>query len=164
MQTWQYIPILGVVAVVLYFALTASKRRGAAAEMYTKGKEAIIAAAAAQRRPGETEPAVVVAQMRTTFKGKIFFVALTNQQLFVAEAGAQPRGFERRELSLSVERKTWQDMGNTYTTVSEGWEAKLTLPGNEKHTWRIYDAPDPSSADAQHVRAFLHSAGVALAA
>jgi hypothetical protein len=158
MQSWQIFPIILLVGIGVYVLFMRGKRGAGAKQMYANGMAAISAAVAAQRRAGESDPACVMAVTRTTFKAKIFFLALTNHRLFVAESGGPARAFERSNLSLSVARKTWADVGNMQTTYSDGWEARATLPGGENHVWRIYDSSDPQSADAQHIAAFLRDA------
>jgi hypothetical protein len=157
MQLYQIIPIVIVVLVAVY--AVAFRNKGGAGQMYAQGLAAIGAEARQQQRAGESEPACIMAMTRTTFKGKMFYLALTNQRLFIAEHGGSARGFERNSLALQIERKRWADIGNMQTTYSEGWEARATLPGGESHVWRIYAATDPQSPDAQHLATFLHNVG-----
>jgi hypothetical protein len=41
------------------------------------------------------------------------------------------------------------------TTISTGWQAKVSLPSGEKHVWRIYEHQEGHAGQAQGVQAFV---------
>ena len=159
MQSWQLVPILILAGVGAYVFLTRGKMRQAATQMYTEAMAGLRAQCAAERRAGESEPALVIALTRSFFKAKVFYVALTDQRLFLQEPPGAVRTFPRdATLKLAIKKKQFADVGNMQTTYSSGWEARVTLPGGEEHVWRLYDEWTGYADQARNLDAFLRTA------
>lgn len=141
---YQLVPILMLAAVGVVFFLLRGKMGGMAKQMaaaQAASVDAVRAQFSASRQAGESEIVCVHAQTRTMLKATLFVVGVTNHRLFLQQFGQPIRTFERRALSLQVHAQKWTDQGNMQVTYSEGWEAKVTLPGGESHVWRIYEQP-----------------------
>jgi hypothetical protein len=157
MQTWQLVPLV-ILPIVIAIVVVMRKRFGQQAQaMYAAETARLHMDWARQQRPGETEPAFVVAMTRSTFKAAMFMIAVTNRRLLLAPVTGPLRSFEPGTYSLSLRPRQWVDGGNTTTTYSSGLEAAFQS-GGETHTWRIYDAIEGYDAQA----ACVHTLRVAL--
>jgi hypothetical protein len=111
-----------------------------------------------QRLPGESEPACIVAIVRSMFSGRLWLVGLTDRRLFMSDGVAPPRAFELgREVSLSFARKRFVDHGNTTITIIHGWEACIALPAGERHVCRVYDSLEGYPEQAEELPRYLRS-------
>jgi hypothetical protein len=70
------------------------------------------------------------------------------------------RSFERQTVQIAAPRKRWIDSGNLQTTLSEGWELSLRLPGGELiDGLRLYGENICFSQQAANVPSFLAAVG-----
>lgn len=160
MMIYQLVPMIVLAGVVVIAFKMRAKLAVAAGEMYANEVAKLRADFAAARRPNEGDPACVVAMHRTMMRAQMFFVALSDQRLVVASHGLPTRVFDRdRSLELSVARKRFADRGNMQTMYSEGWEARVVLPGGESHAWRLYDAIEGYPEQRANLEAFLAATG-----
>jgi hypothetical protein len=148
MQSWQLFPLV-IVAAVFGFVLYSRKGMGAAAQqLYGNAMQSLRAAVAQGATPGEAHPICVVATERKMLSARQFYVGLTDRRLVLQEHGKPTRTFDRRAVQLSICEKTFTDSGNMTTTVSRGWELRMSLPDG-KHTCRVYAG---EGEHAQHVQ------------
>lgn len=98
---------------------------------------------------------------KNMFGMKVFFMGITDKQFFFNEYGKPLRVFERNsDLSIRLKKRRFTDSGNMQTTISQGWEANVSLPGNESYKWRIYDSLDGYPEQLQHLTQLMRMVDV----
>jgi hypothetical protein len=161
MQSWQLLSF-GLVAAVVVVGFSMSKRlRGRAAEAFGGALQTFQTEVAADARPGESAPLLVMATERKMLSAKLFWVAITNRRVVWKLAGGDTRSFDRQSVQLAIKKKTFADVGNMQTTYSSGWELKVVLPDGGKHTCRVYEHAEGIPDHPAHVHALVAQLGAA---
>jgi len=138
------------------YAFTMRKKMGVkAAQVYGDAMAAFRTEVG--RRPDERDPLFIMATERKMFSAKLFHIAVSDRRFVVKLAGGETRSFDRNNVTATIRKKTFADIGNMQTTYSSGWELAFALPDGTKHTCRVYEAADGIPDHPAHVQALAAS-------